>query len=505
MSDLGPSRRRAAYATLIGGYVNIGVAIVQGVLLVPLYLHYIGPQLYGAWLGSGDIVGWLAIVDLGLASLMIQRIGSAYGQHNDRLVAQYLTTGLLAQLIIVATLVAGAVIISRWVPSLMGIDGVDADVLTGGIVLAGVSNGLSILNNGVAGFAMALQRTVFMSVAALIGALVGISITITLLLNGWGLWAIPVGWVARDASALIGNGVYAAVLYRTAIRSSLGMSKYVWQDFIRVLPSMFAAKLGNAMAGRSEAALIAIFIKPELATVYVLTKRAADIIRMLLDRFGAATFAGFAHLIGSGHKTRATEVYKEIMSLYVPTAVLAISLYIALNHTFMSIWVNEDMFGGQALTILIGFSVFVSATGHLLNYLYLSTGRMARGSQILLVEGVVRLILMVLLLSQLGLYGLPLSTIVTATIAGFVTLLLTRHELNASTELRLLSASLIALGLLFVLAMPIGIYVWSETWLGLALIGAILSGFFFAMTLFISTPLRLYAQIALRRMIKLST
>jgi hypothetical protein len=42
---------------MLGGYLNIGIITAQGLLLVPLYLEYIGTELYGAWLGSGDILG----------------------------------------------------------------------------------------------------------------------------------------------------------------------------------------------------------------------------------------------------------------------------------------------------------------------------------------------------------------------------------------------------------------------------------------------------------------
>lgn len=492
MSELTPSRRRAAYATLIGGYVNIGVVIVQGVLLVPLYLYYIGPKLYGAWLGSGDIVGWLAIADMGLASLMIQRIGLAYGQQNGRLVSQYLTTGLLMQLLMVTLLVAGTVLVSNWIPSLMSIHGVESNVLAGSIILAGVASGFSILSNGVAGFAMALQRTVFMTIAALVGALIGISITVVLLTQGWGLWAIPIGWVAREGCTLIGNGIYAVLLYRSTIYSPLTTSRYVLKDFIVVLPSMFAAKLGGALASRSEAALIAVFIRPEIATLYVLTKRAADIVRMVLDRFGSATFAGFSHLIGSGHKNRAVDVYQEIMGLYTPIAIIAITVYMAINQTFVTVWAGKDMFGGQVLTILIGLAVLTSAGGNLINYLYGATGQIARSSQILLVEGILRLGIMALLLYWLGINGLPLAMILTSMAVVFVTWSWTRRELEVPSRIHLAPQRLLVMVLLLVPGMTAGRYVWADTWLELVVVSIIFSTALMGTMLLVSLPLRTY-------------
>ncbi len=493
MSYQPPSRRRAAYAILVGGYLNIGVVAVLGLLLVPLYLKYIGPYLYGAWLGSGDILGWLAVIDMGLASLMIQRMGAAYGRSDRQLISQYLATGLATQVVLVTLLFVGAVVISRWIPGWMGVKGNDATILAGCIVLAAASSSLNILNNGIAGFAMALQRTVFMSAAALTGSLVGIGVTISLLLMDWGLWAIPLGWVVREVTTLVGNTIYASFVYRSEVSVPLRLSRKVLRDFGTVSPPMFLSKLGDAFMGHSEVALIAIFIKPELATVYVLTRRAADIIRMVLDRFGAATFASFSNLIGTGQKARAAGIYKEIMDLFVPVAVLSISMYLAANQTFMSLWVGNDLYGGNLLSTLIGLSILVAAGSNLINYLYGATGQIARGSLILFVEALVRLGLMVVLLWWLRLPGLPLAIILTGTVASSITLRWTRQELGEAPGLRMVSMKMIAYGCLLALGALLGTRIWAETWLGFVLLCLLLGITFFGVATYTSPPLRAYS------------
>ncbi len=473
--------------------------MVQGVLLVPLYLHSIGPALYGAWLGSGDIIGWLAILDMGLASLLIQRIGTAYGQGNHQFVGAYLATGMLSQLVLVALLIAGTAMLSVVVPGWMGISGADAQVLAGSMTLAGIATGLNILSNGLSGFAMALQRTIVMSIAIFIGAVSGISLTVLLLFQGWGLWAIPLGWLTREAITLSGNLIYASILYRREITVPLRLSRQVLRDFAAVLPAVFVAKLGAALANRSEAALIAILIKPELATIYVLTRRAADILRLVLDRFGAATFAGFAHLLGSGQKQRAIEVYREIIGLYAPISVLAISLYLALNQTFITIWVGPQFFAGQLLTTLVGLSVIAAASSNLINYLYGATGQIARGSWLLLVEGLLRFGLMALLLQQVGLVGMPLVMLVTSSLVAVISWRWIRQELGVAADLRLAPAGWPLLAGLLLLSAAIGTQIWATTWLGMALVALVVGISLCAGTLAVSVPLRIFAHSMFRR------
>jgi O-antigen/teichoic acid export membrane protein len=42
----------------VGGYLNTTILIVQGLLLVPLYLRFLGPHDYGLWLASGGCSGF---------------------------------------------------------------------------------------------------------------------------------------------------------------------------------------------------------------------------------------------------------------------------------------------------------------------------------------------------------------------------------------------------------------------------------------------------------------
>ncbi len=74
-----PSRRKTIKILTIGNYSVMIIDIIQGLAFVPLYLNYIGERLYGLWLGTGGILAILAFLDMGMASLTIQRISREYG------------------------------------------------------------------------------------------------------------------------------------------------------------------------------------------------------------------------------------------------------------------------------------------------------------------------------------------------------------------------------------------------------------------------------------------
>ena len=59
------------------------IAIINGILIVPLYLHYININLYGGWLATGNIMMWLSIADPGVGDVLLQKIGNALGKDDQ--------------------------------------------------------------------------------------------------------------------------------------------------------------------------------------------------------------------------------------------------------------------------------------------------------------------------------------------------------------------------------------------------------------------------------------
>ena len=75
-------------------YALIGLNLIQGILFVPLYLHYIGSLLYGAWLATGSIISYLSLFDLGLNSVIMQKVAEADGANDLERRRSYMGSGL---------------------------------------------------------------------------------------------------------------------------------------------------------------------------------------------------------------------------------------------------------------------------------------------------------------------------------------------------------------------------------------------------------------------------
>src|SRR5208282_2605448 len=77
------SRRRAAKINLLLGYGRYTVGIFNQLILVPLYLRFIGIASYGSWLASGNVVTLLGVLDIGFNLIVTQRLATAFGAGDD--------------------------------------------------------------------------------------------------------------------------------------------------------------------------------------------------------------------------------------------------------------------------------------------------------------------------------------------------------------------------------------------------------------------------------------
>ncbi len=408
------SRRRAALATLLGSSTSTLILAIQAVVLIPLYLQAIGPRLYGAWLGSGDILVWLQAFDLGLPNVLIQRVGAAHGRGDRKAANEYFASAMVVMAGIGVVTGVAAVAASPVIPSLMGVSGAEAEVLQRCFAVAAIGAALNLFTNGIIGFSRAIQRTGFLNVVTIVATICGFAVSLGLVLAGAGLWAIALGLVTRSALVFAGGLAFVAVHARGEQRREYRPRRAMLRELVTVLPATALGGVGYAVMNQSEAFIAATFLRPELATILVITRKLLELGRGLIDNIAFATYGGFAHLATSEGRARVLHAHAEISAVRSSLAVVAAAAYMAINASLVSLWVGPTQYGGHTLTILIALQFIVVGGSFLTNYLYRALGPVMRGSLALAAESAIRVPLMIGLVLWLGVAGIPLAGILTA-------------------------------------------------------------------------------------------
>jgi O-antigen/teichoic acid export membrane protein len=468
------SRRRAAQVSLLAGNVQVLTLIVSGLLLVPLYISKLGTNLYGVWLATGDVLAWFGLFDMGVAGIMGQRIAVEHGGGRHRAAAEYFGTGLALQGVLAACLLVLALAVAPFVPELLRASDADAARLAGAFRLAAFGAAGGIVLAGVSQFLLAMQHAGPPAAAVVLSQVAALVATVWLLFAGAGIWALAAAPLIRSVVGLLIAVPYAIGVVVKDARLRPTVSRRAAADYFGLFRPVLVGMVGNLAAGRSDAVIIAMMSRPEVVVVYVVTRRVAELISLVLSRIGGAVFAPFAHLVGSGEHGKAYGILGAITKLYWAAGVVMVTAYMALNEAFIGLWLGAEFFGGVGLTVSLGMSILAVGYASLLSYLLGAAGELARNGYYIFGEAVVRVVLMIGLFATTGLVGLPIGATMSSLLLAAAAYLSIRAKLDPGGAHSRPVMLWFAIGLLVAGAAGFAQLGVELDWLGLTLVAALI-------------------------------
>lgn len=417
---ISPGRKKAALMQAIGGYINTGIVIVQGLLLIPLYLKFLGMHTYGLWLASGGILGMMGLINFGVGSLLIQRVARCYGQRDFQGAGAYFVNGLYLYLGIAVLFGGIALIIAQWLPQILDLDSEFAGLLQDCFRLAALALALAIINECLRSLAQALLRPLLPAVAMALGRILGISITVWLLFRDFGLWAIPIGSLVTEVFVLALN-LLGSLFLLNRLKPGFGLDRKIIREYFHTGPALLVARVGTALSHDAEPFLITMGLGPEVTAVYAVIRRAGDIAFRLYSVLVASVMGSFSHLVGSGEQERISRIAESLLILGFFLSVVGFSTYVGANEWFVSLWVGEEYLIDQNVILLIGVGFLFYCNRGLIGRLLYGFGDFNYTSMAIMLEGVCRIVLLLSLMSYVGIVGVPLAFAL-ASFAGIVVL-----------------------------------------------------------------------------------
>lgn len=402
------SRKRATVLLALGGYVNTGILVAQGLILIPLYLHFVGAHLYGLWLASGGILGMLGVLNFGVGTMLVQRIANAYGQQDLPKAGAYFVNGMLVYLFIVFVFTIAGLLSSFFLPAVLKVSEENNVQLRGCFQLAVLAAAMGMLNECLRSFSQALLRPVFSMVAIAMSRILGIATTVMFLFGGTGLWALPVGSLVAEALIFIASLAQTVVLFRS-LHARVVIDSAIIKEYLQVGGTMFLAILGSTLSRESDPLLITLLLRPELTTAYMLTRRAADIVSQMLAVVYGATHSAFSHLVGHGNKEKTAGVATSLLVMAFVCGLVGFVTYVVMNHSFVTLWVGESFALGQGITLTLGIAFFVGSLRNMVWQLLNGFGEYHYASSVILLEGVGKALLAAVLLYSVGIVGMPVA------------------------------------------------------------------------------------------------
>lgn len=392
-----------------------GLQVVQGVLLMPLYLRHIPVERYGLWLATGNVIALVTIVDPSVGEIVRVKLAHALGAADTGAAEEAAGTALALSAVVSVVLLALGALVVAFVPALLG-QGAAGD-LQRALVACVVGTVLVIASYVLSDMLEAAQFQRESALVTLAAVALGIGATFLGLTRwGWGLLALGIAPLVRGAVSLAALAPLLARALRASGVRRLRLRRAQAADFVRTGILTTLSRIGYTAMQQSDALLVTVLVGPEATVVYALTARARDLLQTLPARTASATVPAIAHKLGSaaGDPRERAATSRAVLGVLAGSIAFGGALmaaYAATNAAFMQLWVGRAYSGGQPLTILLALAGIAVTLREAYMTALAGFGRLRTVAVQRLAEAAARTVLAVVLLRTLGLAGLAIATI----------------------------------------------------------------------------------------------
>ncbi len=412
------SRRNAAAWNAAGHGTAVVLLLVQGVLLAPLYLHYLDAELYGAWLAIGTIVAWLQLADSGVSRILAQRIAAASGAGSRDHISSLITTGVMLG-VPVALVPLVAIPFIPQIVAFIPLSGAGPQAeLADALFYALLASQVTLLAFIPGGVAIGLQMARTGLAAHTLGSIAGIASTIGMLQAGMGVISLPLGLLIRSGLSGLVNLVSVVGWLSRHGRLRAHFVRGGIREFVGTSAVMFVSRLGETLISQLDPLFAAQGGTTVSTAKLALTTRPYDLGQMLGSRVVPALMPGLSHLHGEGGHERLVGIIEKLAAGLGLMAGFTAGSVVALNGIFVSLWVGPDVYAGEMVSYLLAVQTVAYVFRSSLNELVYAVGALRANAVTMLSEGIARLLCQIAVMHYLSWQYLPLGAIVSISLTS---------------------------------------------------------------------------------------
>ncbi len=343
---------------------SIAMALVTGVVLVPLYLRYVPADLYGAWQASGSILVWMTVLDPGFSAVVQQRVAAAHGSGDYDALSGWIATGLWIGVAVALLMLLVGFLTSFFLASWMKLPHtIDTAALTSAFRWSAIGSAAMIVAYASAAGNLGLQAIVGGSVIFVGASLLRLLLIVLMLRSGFGLLAIAIPSTVMALVFMCGSFAYLRW------RLFAEQVTFAWAPTrLRALAGLLSftsvANWATVAVNNLDLFLVARFLGPSSVNTLRFTRAAPEMSRLLVERPGVAVQPSLAHLVGAGGIDRARQVLVRMLGLAICVVLLLVSGFALFNRDFVALWVGRQFFAGTLVNALVvtWFILTVSVT-----------------------------------------------------------------------------------------------------------------------------------------------
>lgn len=447
--------------------IMLGISVIS----TPLLLHWLGDERYGAFRAASDWGNYLNLLELGIGGSLMALLAKAVGIGESGQIRLTLATGIRAYLQIMIAMVLAGIGLGFFITQLVPVADSLVNELQTGYWLAFV--GIFLLP--LAPFRLladASQRSYFANFFLMFQSLIITGLSLLLAWRGFGITgqylAVLIGGICFQVlMSWDGLRRYPDVFLAVGDRQSqIPIEKELW----RLNWSTFILNLSGRLGLFTDNIIISYSLSPATVVPFFVTQRLLVIAQIQIQGIGNATWAALADLYAKGETEKFNARLIELTRLVAVMGVTFMVAIAAYNHFFIRLWVGENRFAGDGVTLLAAYNGLLLGLLSLWGWCFSGTGNQPKLVRPTALSAGINFLASILCTHFFGIIGPLLGTFIALTTVSLWQLPLLMREVFGTSVKQLF----LAVAQPLVVGIPYGLAVWyiakSHTpwgWIGL--------------------------------------
>lgn len=403
------ARTRRFFGGLRLNYLSQAVTMVTGLWLTPFLLKHLGQHDYGLWLVGLQTLSYLVLMDFGVVALLPRETAYATGHAIAGNAGHDLSEliGRTAKIVLYQTPLVAAAATAVWLaaPVAPSVRGPVLVAMAGFVVLFPLRMFQAVLQG--------LQETPYLGKLQFLSWTISTVCMVALILEGIGLYALAIGWVIGQLLP----SLLAFFRLKTSFPEVLPkhLPKLTRQELVRAMTSgswISMAQIANMLVLGTDFIIVGRVLGAAAVVPYAVTQKLIAVLGNQPHMIMEMAMPGLSQMKTSESRERIFQVCNALTLSMLIASGAVVSIYIAVNHSFVNWWIGPSQFGGSALTVAIAGCILLRQWNTTSVYTIFALGYERRISITTLVEGVVNVAAAFLMVHWLGPIGAPLGSII---------------------------------------------------------------------------------------------
>jgi O-antigen/teichoic acid export membrane protein len=391
------------------GYVHMVVATAVGLWLTPFLLSRLGADTYGLWLVGTQVVAYLLLMDLGIVALLPRETAYVTGKTGrtdapelGALVEQTITLAIAQTPFVIF----GAIVALWWLPSSWQPLRTPLMFVLAVFVATFPFRTFQAALTGLQDLAF-VARVQFGAWAA------GTVLTVGLVLAGFGLASMAVGWCATQlvivgaCAARLSTRFPAALPRRLSFGGVPSARGYVGRSLW-----VAVSQTAQAFLNGTDLIIIGAVLGPAAVVPYACTGKLIAVLANQPQAILQSAAPALSELRHSQDRARLFQVSAALSQATLALSGLVACVVLSVNHGFVAWWVGPEQYAGFGLTLLMLSAMMARHFNTTNVYALFCFGHERRLALTALADGLVTIAAGIAFVSAFGVVGGPLAALV---------------------------------------------------------------------------------------------